>query len=643
MAESEYTKLVRQLNDLDDLYYNSGSSVVPDSNYDALEQRLAQLTPEGTLHRRIIGSPISSGVGFIHTTPMLSLDKVYSIKEIRSWFIKIRKDFEDASIVVDMKHDGNAVSIKYANGKANLMVTRGDGKVGEDISRSLYRIANLPTVNNGIDNFEIRGEVVMPFSVYDKINEAQPEDDKYSNARNACAGVLHRKTKTDADEGSLVFIAYDIIIPSYGYIDHLEKYAIAKSLGFDCGRTTVITDESMRDLEEVVELYTGMRGSIGYPTDGLVFTINSNKVRDELGTTSKHPKYAIALKWDNPKTTTYLHSVDWSIGRSGVLTPVAILSPVTLSGVMITRATLHNVNEINRLGITEGCFVELERGGDVIPKITKAWDDLTRLSNKPITKPTKCPYCQGSVSDFDGEVRCVSKECPDRDIEGLLHYASKDVMDFKGIGKAIVSHLYSKGILRKTSDFYRLPRVLSGVTDKVIDRGFVKTLDDIRSKTRVPFSKFILSLMMDNVGKGTSRILSENYSSIEDVASASIEELCNLPDIGIITATSIHNWFSDSSNKETLAEFLRLLSIEYKTGNMKGIKFVFTGEFELSTRKEYTDKVISLGASVSSSVSSNTSYLVFGVNGTEHKEAKALQLGIPVLGEHDLIDLLNSH
>lgn len=640
MAESEYTQLVKRLNLLDDLYYNKGESIVPDSNYDSLVQRLASLKPEGDIHRNKVGAPISGKIGIIHSTPMLSLDKVYSTKDIRTWFAKIRKDYEDASVIADMKHDGNAVSITYRNGKPDLMVTRGDGKVGEDISNSFYRISNLPT-GCTTEEFEIRGEVVMPYSDYERINNSLEESERFSNARNACAGILHRKTKEGLDRGILIFIAYDIIIPGYGDIDHKEKYDIAKSLGFSCGNTSFISDGEMRDLEEIVELYSGMRDSIGYPTDGLVFTINSAAIRNELGSTSKHPKYALALKWENPKTTTYLHSVSWNIGRSGVLTPVAILSPVTLSGVMITRATLHNFNEINRLGITEGCFVELERGGDVIPKITKAWDDLTRVSNKPISLPSNCPYCQGEVRQFSGEIRCVAKHCPDRDIEGLLHYASKDVMDFKGIGKAIVVHLYNKGLLRKTSDFYRLPRTLNGYTDKVIDRGFTKTLDDILTKTHVPFSKFILSLLIDGVGKGTSRILSENFNSIEEVAKASIPELCRLPDIGETTATSIYNWFNDNDNRETLEEFLRLLTIEYKTGNMKGVRFVFTGEFDLSSRKEYTDKVIALGASVSSNVSSNTSYLVFGTNGTEHKEAKAIQLGIPVLGEHDLIDLLN--
>ncbi|MDR2399354.1 MAG: NAD-dependent DNA ligase LigA [Endomicrobium sp.] len=642
------------------LYYDKNDPEISDGEYDALVKELESLERKYPLFasgksptKKVSGYVSSSFQAIKHAVPMLSLDNTYSREETKSWYERTIKKFDNKNLkfTIEPKVDGVSASLTYLNGVFITGATRGDGETGEDITENIKTIQDIPNklrIKNPPTFFELRGEVYIDKSAFEKLNKniSSLGGQKFANPRNAASGSLRQKNPRVTAERKLRFF-----IHSFGKIDgkQFEKQSEFLKYCQDCGFTIqnyFKVCSSFKEISEFIDLMLEKRDLLNYEIDGLVIKVDSLNLQSELGNTNKSPRWAVAFKFPAKQATTKLITITVQVGRTGIITPSAILEPVALSGVTISHATLHNFEEIERLNVNEGDIVLIERAGDVIPKIVKV---IKKESENFFKPPKYCPSCNSEIIKENEEgigYRCINPECPAQFRRHLMHFVSRNAMDIEGFGKALIDQLLEKNKLHKLSDIYHLTYSdfidLELFKDKKANN-LVKAISE--SKIR-PLSRLIFALGIRHVGEKVSEIVAKRFRNINSLLLASLEDFSKTPGIGDVLALSLKDFFENEAARHVIEELVStgINMIEFESIN-KGLQFeerifVLTGELKKYTREKVTEIIESLGGKVTQAVSKKTDYVLTGTNaGSKFEKAKALN--IKIIDEAEFERLIN--
>jgi DNA ligase (NAD+) len=653
------------------LYYVLDAPEVGDAEYDALMNQLKKLeadhpelvTPDSPT-QRVGGKPREGFVKVAHSSPMLSLDNAYNEAELRDWERRVHELSGERNIeyVCELKLDGLSMALRYENSRFVRAVTRGDGSVGEDVTPNVRTIRSVPLVADarkaGIPaEFEVRGEVVMPIKAFERMNEEREraELSRFANPRNAAAGAVRVLEPNITAQRRLDFYAYFLLVNGRVYGErHWDDLEALSTAGFKVNSRRKLA----KNIDEVwafINEWEARRDSLPYEIDGIVVKVNRIALWNELGFTGKAPRWAIAYKYAARAGITEIEDIRVQVGRTGKLTPVAWLKPVPIGGTTVSRATLHNMDEIERLGVKIGDWVQVERGGDVIPKVVKVIEDKDHpRGHRRFRMPEKCPVCGGLVVRAEGEAdhRCVNANCPAKLRETILHFASRGVMNIEGMGEALVNQLCDRGLVKNVADIYALTRDDLLKLERMGEKSAQNVLDEIVESKKLPLERVIYGLGIRMVGERTAEFLAQHFGSLDalmetaaqkDEAKA-IEELQQVEEVGPRIAESIREFFLEPRNCE-LVERLRRAGLQFK-GRKKergtklaGKTFVLTGTLPHYTRDEMKKRIEDAGGKVSGSVSKKTDYVVAGAEAGS-KLDKARELGVAVIDEDGMLALL---
>ena len=660
-VEQEIRKLREEIERHEYLYYVRDQPEISDAEYDKLMRELESLeqahpefrTPDSPT-QRVGGTPREGLQKVEHSSPMLSLDNALSEDELREFDKRIRSLLkgEKFEYVAELKLDGLSMAVHYHHGNLNQAITRGDGRVGEDVTENARTIRSLPlrVRKDSLkwNAFEVRGEVVMPRSAFERLNLDRENANlsKFANPRNAAAGALRNLDPRITAKRQLDFFCYFLLENGrYALDSQWESLETASAMGFKVNphrKKCANVDE----LLEFIASWEGKRDKLAYEIDGIVIKVDSVRQQRELGFTAKAPRWAIAFKYAARQGITTLENIEVQVGRTGALTPVAHLAPVPIGGVTVARATLHNEDEIARLGVEIGDRVLVERSGDVIPKIVRVVE--LGASRRKFQMPKQCPICGGHIVREPGEAasRCMNTNCPARLRESLLHFAARRVMDIDGMGEALVDQLLARGIVKSVADLYQLQLDDLIRLERLGNKSATKILKNIEASKRQPLWRVLNGLGIPFVGERTAQILASHFGSIDAIASASIDELQEAEEVGPTVADSIKQFFEEPRNRE-LVERLRTAGVRLaeeiraRAGKapLAGITFVLTGTLTRLTREEAKERIEAAGGKVTGSVSKNTRYVVAG-DSAGSKLDKAKELGVEILGENALFAML---
>jgi len=653
----EAEKLREQIRRHEHLYYVLDAPEIDDAKFDRLMNRLRALeaehpgivTPESPT-QRVGGTPREGFQTYRHTRPMMSLDNAYAFEELRDFDRRVRElaGRETVEYVAEHKFDGLSLALIYEDGALVRGVTRGDGQTGEDVTPNVKTIRSIPLrLDRDVlkklalpADIEVRGEAIMTRAAFESLNQQQEAQGgkRFANPRNAAAGAVRVLDPAITASRKLEFCAYYLLangrVPLKLHSQALE--ALAK-LHFKASADFEIC-ETIEDVEKYCTRWEAKREKLPYEVDGVVVKVNEVSMQSELGNTSKAPRWAIAYKWPARQATTVVTKIEFNVGRTGTLTPVALFEPVPIGGVTVSRSTLHNMDEIERLNIHEGDTVLVERAGDVIPHVLKVVKH--GKEEKPVRVPEKCPECGSRVHRAEGEVayRCVNAACPAKRKESLLHFASRHAMNIDGLGEKIVDQVVEKGIVKDFAGLYELKLDEIAALERMAEKSAQNLLDEIAASKKNELSRLVYALGIGFVGERTAQLLAEHFGSIEKIANASVEELTEVHEIGPKVAGSIVDFFSEKPNRKLIErlreEGLRMEEkrVAPKDTRLAGKSFVFTGTLERHSREEAGALVVSHGGKVISSVSKKTDYVVAGAD-PGSKLAKAESLGVPILDE----------
>jgi DNA ligase (NAD+) len=664
--ETTITKLRDEIRRHEELYYVTDNPEISDKDYDDLIERLRELEEQypqfltsDSPTQRVGGRPAEGFAEYLHRRPMLSLDNSYNIEELRAFDQRCQKlaDGRPVEYVAELKIDGLSLSLHYENGVLVRGVTRGDGRRGEDVTQNVRTIRSIPlklkpSTAKVPDTIEVRGEAYLSRQVFEKIN-AELEDAgeaRLANPRNAAAGAIRQLDPKLVAKRRLDLFPYDVISGERkAFATHWESLEWVRQAGFHANPHRALCPT----IEEVIEFCNAkepLRDELGYEIDGVVVKVNSAALQEEFGATSKAPRWAIAYKYPARQATTQVHAITVQVGRTGALTPVANLEPVLLAGTTVARATLHNEDEIRRLGLRIGDWVLIEKGGDVIPKVLKVIESRRTGVEKRFRMPAKCPVCGGVISRVEGEVvsRCIAADCAAQLVGRLLHFASRRAMRIEGLGESLADQLLESKLVHDVGDLYTLK--LEDVAG--LERMAVKSASNLMaqieaSKTR-DLSNLVYALAIRHVGERTAGILARHFGSLARLSEASVEELDDIHEIGLTVAQSVRDWFDDAGNLE-LCERLRAAGVRTEVERTAGAvaddrfagkQFVLTGKLESLSRDEARALIESRGGRVTSSVSKKTDYVVAGEDAGS-KLDKAEALGVNVIDEAGLTSLLS--
>jgi len=655
-AASQIDKLRDTLRHHEYLYYVLDQPEISDADYDTLMRQLRDLeaqhpdlvTPDSpTL--RVGGKPREGFVKVAHSSPMLSLDNALNEAELRDFDRRVRELLGGAefSYVTELKLDGLSMAVHYRDGQFTQAVTRGDGRVGEEVTENARTIRSLPLrVKTHRPQFEVRGETVMNRRAFERLNADREERglSRFANPRNAAAGSLRVLEPSITASRRLDYFTYFLQVDGAPACDrHWDSLEELSRMGFKVNANRKLC----RDVDEALAFcahWEAQRDDLPYEIDGVVVKVDSIAQQEQLGFTAKAPRWAIAYKYPARQAETTVENIEVHVGRTGALTPVAHLKPVTVSGVTVSRASLHNEDEIDRLGLQIGDTVIVERSGDVIPRVVRVHSQGSY--RKPFRMPSACPVCGGKIvrEEAESASRCINTNCPARLKESILHFSSRNVMNIDGLGDALVDQLVDKGIVTSVADIYYL--TLSRLVD--LDRMATKSAGNLirnieRSKMN-PLPRVIGALGIRFVGERTAVFLAEAFGSLDKIAEASVDELQRAEEVGPRVAESIYQFFHEPRNRE-LVERLRAAGLRFdyqakrkKGGPLAGLTFVLTGTLPNLTREEATKLIESAGGKVTSSVSRKTSFVVAG-DDAGSKLDKARALGVAVINEPRLIEM----
>ncbi|HEY2973954.1 MAG TPA: NAD-dependent DNA ligase LigA [Pyrinomonadaceae bacterium] len=656
-------KLREEIRRHEDLYYVLDNPEISDAEYDALLEKLQkleqqhpdQITPDSPT-QRVGGRPAEGFAEVVHRRPMLSLDNSYNIDELHAFDQRCRRlaDGRAFEYVAELKIDGLSLALHYENQILIRGVTRGDGRIGEDVTLNARTIRSIPLKLRGrtseISNLEVRGEAFIPRKVFERINAEREEQDepRFANPRNAAAGTIRQLDPKIVHRRKLEMFAYDLLAGERKpFVTHWDALNWLETAGFKVSPERKLCGS----IDEVIDFagkVEGRRDELDYEIDGLVVKVNSTALQDEFGTTNKAPRWAIAYKYAARQATTRVLSIVVQVGRTGALTPVANLEPVTLAGTTVSRATLHNPDEVKRLGVRIGDWVLIEKGGDVIPKVLKVIESKRTGEEKPFRMPKKCPVCGGEISKPEGEVvsRCVAADCPAQ-LEGrLLHFASRRAMRIEGLGESLVHQFVESGKVRDAGDLYSLTLDDIASLERMAKKSASNLLAQIEASKQRDLSNLIYALGLRHVGDRTATTLARQFGSLEALSKATVEELDDVPEIGLTVAESVRDWFDDEGNIE-LCKRLEAAGVRTKMEKTSGPSdetfagklFVLTGTLATYNRDEARAAIENRGGRVTSSVSKKTDYVVAGEEAGSKLE-KATELGVKVIDEAAFKEML---
>ena len=640
-------ELVELLNRYAYEYYTKDAPSVSDSEYDQLYRELVELEtahpdeilPESPTHR--VGGVVLKGfTKYQHQYPLYSLQDAFSREELEVFDQRVRKEFPSISYVCELKIDGLSISLTYENGVLVTGATRGDGSVGEDITENLKRVKDIPLVLPEPVNITVRGECYMPRASFDRVNQIRQEngEPEFANPRNAAAGTLRQLDTKIVAKRNLATFLYQEVSPTDQSSQEgvLEKLA---RLGFVVNQERVLA-EDMEQIWDFIQKVAQLREDLPYDIDGIVIKVNDLAVQEELGFTVKAPKWAVAYKFPAEEKEAKILSVDWTVGRTGVVTPTANLTPVQLAGTTVSRATLHNVDYIAEKDIHQEDTVIVYKAGDIIPAVLRVVKDK-RVSDQALAIPSHCPSCQSELLHFEDEValRCINPLCPAQIKEGLNHFASRDAMNITGLGPAVVEKLFAAQLVEDVAGIYRLTvedlLTLEGFKEKSAE----KLHEAIQASKENSAEKLLFGLGIRHVGSKVSQILLQEFHDLDQLATADPERIASIDSLGMVVAESLKRYFAQEGSKRLLQELKEAgVNMAYlgekvaADAALSGMTVVLTGKLERLTRSEAKAKLESLGAKVTGSVSKKTDLVVAGSDAGS-KLTKAQELGIQVEDE----------
>ena len=662
-VKKKIERLRRKIDHHNYRYYVLNQPEVSDYEYDrlykelqGLEQKYPQYVTPDSPTQRVGGVPLTTFETVEHRIKMLSLENTYSEDEVRDFDRRIRRIVKKSfKYETTLKVDGVAVTLKYYRGCFIQGATRGDGVYGDDITQNLKTIHSVPLrllgKEAGIQDIEVRGEVYLSKDSFLALNREREESGEplFANPRNAAAGTLKlQDPRVVAGRGLDIFIHTVPVSPGSNYRSHYEVLKLLHGAGFKIIPHAALCT-NIREVFDYIAHWRDKRDKLDFEVDGLVIKVDDFDVREDIGFTAKSPRWAIAFKYPAKQATTRLRDIQLQVGRTGRVTPVAILDPVPLSGSTISRATLHNEDEIGRRDIRIGDWVIIEKGGEVIPKVVEAVTEKRTGKEKRFRFPSKCPVCNQKIYRLPDEAdwRCVNSSCPAQIKGKILHFASRQAMDIEGLGNVLVDKLVDTGIISRFDDIYRLDAGELADIDRMGEKSALNLIDSIEQSRGRPFTSVLYALGIPNIGINASHLLAEKFGSIEAIMNATDEDLLEVDGIGGIIAKSIINYFNIKGNVDTIQN-LKRFGLNFSTEHRKtteyplaGKSFAFTGELDSMTREEAEDAVRKLGGHPASSVSKNTDFLVRGKN-PGSKYDKARKLGIEIVDEQRFLLIIGS-
>src|SRR5271166_879513 len=648
------------------LYYVQDAPEILDADFDKLTNELKRLeaehpaliTPDSPT-QRVGGKPREGFAKARHSSPMLSLDNAYSEEELRGWERRVHElsGRSDVEYMCELKLDGMSLALHYAGGSLERGITRGDGSVGEDVTLNVRTVRSIPLSISkdklkkaGIPpDFETRGEMLMPLAAFRKLNEEREQQGlaTFANPRNFTAGTVRQLEPSITAQRRMDFFAYFLLKDGQTFFDRQSKAMNAlETAGFKVNPNRKLA-KNLEDVWKFIQSWEAKREGLPYEIDGIVIKVDRTSWQQELGFTGKAPRWAIAYKYAARGGVTQIEDILVQVGRTGKLTPVAALKPVPIGGTTVSRATLHNMDEIERLGVKIGDWVEVERGGDVIPKVVKVVNDKEHpRGHKTFEMPEHCPVCGGNVVRTPGEAdhRCVNANCPAKLQGTILHFASRHVMNIDGLGEALVNQLTERGLVKNVADLYKLTKGDLLQLERMGDKSAENVLAEVAASKKLPLERVIYGLGIRFVGERTAQFLAEHFGSLDAIMKASAEELEEVNEVGPRIAESIVEFFADEHNRKLVSD-LRKAGLTF-TGQKKekgtklaGKTFVLTGTLKRHTRDAAKKMIEDAGGRVSGSVSKKTDYVVAGSDAGS-KLDKARELKVSVIGEDELEGLL---
>ena len=656
-VQEEISKLVSLLNKYSYDYYVEDNPQISDTEYDTLYKQLEKLEenhPEYILEnsptQRVGDRVLDEFEKITHKVPMLSLSNTFSTEDLRDFDARISKLVPDHSVeyICELKIDGLAISIKYENGRLASAATRGDGSVGEDVTENIKTIFSIPKVLKDNRTFEVRGEVYLPRKSFELLNSERESNNEvlFANPRNAAAGSLRQlDSKITAKRRLSAFIysivGDDSIISQENALNTAKEYNLPVNPNF----------KLCKNIDEVIDYinyWTDHKKDLPYDIDGIVIKVNSYDTQEEVGYTQKSPRWATAYKFPEEELATKLLDVELSVGRTGIITPVAILDPIVISGSTVSKASLHNKDIIDELDIHIGDMVVVKKAGEIIPKVVRVIRELRTEGSTKYTMPNTCPSCgqQTYIKENDPFTRCKNPDCPDQNIRRIIHFASRDALNIEGLGDKVVTTLYEKGIIAHTIDLFSLEREKLISLDRMGEKSVDNLLNAIENSKQNSLDKVIFALGILNVGKKAGKILAEKYLNLTNLMNATLDELVNLDDVGQITAESILDYLSDENNIKFINDLIKVgMNPQYEVQEVNtdnifaGKTVVLTGKLVELTRNEAKEYLEKYGAKVTGSVTSKTDLVIAGEKAGS-KLAKAEQLGIRVINEEEFANMV---
>lgn len=665
MSQSNEIQRMRELEDVLEYhsrkYYIDNAPEISDFEFDALLRELQELeakypdeaNPNSPTKR--VGSDITNSFKSVeHRYPMLSLANTYSSEELGEWIDRITKEIGEVEFVTELKFDGTAISLTYENGALSRAVTRGDGRRGDDVTDNVRTIATIPLrlTGEGYPSlFEIRGEIYMPYASFDRLNaerESQGES-LLANPRNAAAGTLKQQSSQVVARRGLDCTLYHIAGDSLPSDTHYGNLMAAREWGFPVSNHIRIC-RSRNEIEEFIAYWDTERKSLPYATDGIVIKVNDYSNQRTLGTTAKAPRWAVAYKFQAERALTRLRSVDFQVGRTGAITPVANLDPVQLAGTVVKRASIHNAQQIAALDIRLGDMVYVEKGGEIIPKITGVDLSERPAESRPFEYITHCPECGSELVRYEGEAKhyCPNAaECKPQIIGRISHFVSRKAMDIEGLGGETIELLWENGLLRDIADIYSLDPIQLATLPRLGDKSAANIMEGIRTSKDVAFERVLFALGIRFVGETTAKYLAGHFLSLDAIASATTEELAEAEEVGAKIAVAITEYFADEHNRNII-ERLRSAGLRFEaeakslaSEALKGKSVVISGKFVGRSRDDMKALVEAHGGKCLAAVSANVDFIVAGENMGPTKLQKAEKLGITILNEEAFLALIS--
>ncbi len=672
MAKSEVSERIKKLRleiaRLRDAYHIANDPSVTDDVYESLQKELKELLakhPEfadlNSPENRVAGKPLEKFEKVNHKHRMLSLNDVFGEEELVDWEKRIKKLLPIDSKIeyfCEIKFDGLAVSLIYEKGNFIKGATRGDGFVGEDITENLKMINTIPLTLNEPVSLEVRGEVLMSKDIFEKLNKKQKKEGKtlFANTRNVAAGSLRQLDPNLVKERNLDFVAYDILdLTNFDSKNlHSDQHQLLRKFGFQTGKFEKICS-SLSEVMDFINMFSKKRESFVFGTDGIVISVNDLKLQNILGVVGKAPRYMAAFKYPALKATTVVKNIKVNVGRTGVLTPLAIFEPTQVAGSTVSKATLHNLDQIERLDLRIGDTVVIEKAGDVIPKVVEVLTKLRTGKEVKFKMPKVCPTCGGEIAqknlssnkakESSVAFYCANKKCGAKNERYLEHFVK--IFEIYELGPKILKRFKDEGIITDAADIFTLSKEDIAILERFGEKSAENIINEIESKKKVSLARFLWALGILHVGEETARDLAEHFSTLDNLINSlqnNVSEVDNIENIGSAVLKSLQNFFNDKNNinfiKKLESNGVVIEKVEkIKGGRFSGLHFVLTGTLSTLSREKAKEKIVSLGGKVVGSVSKNTSYLVTGENpGSKLKDAQ--KLGIEILKEEEFIKLI---